>query len=81
MPMFEYVCEACETDFECLVLGADPPSCPACGSSDLEKQVSLSAVSTANSQQRALSGAEERTKKLRFDRSYEDHKVAHKHHD
>jgi putative FmdB family regulatory protein len=40
MPLFEYTCRACGHQFEALVFGARPPSCPKCQSRDLEKRVS-----------------------------------------
>ena len=30
MPIYEYHCEQCSKDFECLVMGSDSPSCPDC---------------------------------------------------
>jgi len=41
MPIYEYHCEGCSTDFEYLVLGQDGPgSCPTCNSKKLEKIMS-----------------------------------------
>jgi putative FmdB family regulatory protein len=40
MPLFEYQCRKCRHQFEALVIGARKPSCPKCGSEDLEKRVS-----------------------------------------
>jgi putative FmdB family regulatory protein len=40
MPLFEYECRECGTRFEAFVAGSRKPSCPACGSEDLEKQLS-----------------------------------------
>jgi putative FmdB family regulatory protein len=45
MPIFEYVCQACENRFEALVNGGSAkPKCPACASSKLEQQYSAFAV-------------------------------------
>jgi len=44
MPIYEYVCDECGHPFEALVFGAERPKCPECGSSKLEKQLSLFAV-------------------------------------
>jgi len=41
MPIFEYKCNTCGNRFELLVRGCDTPSCPQCGSKDLEKLFSL----------------------------------------
>ena len=32
MPLFSYHCTGCDTEFEALVIGADQPACPDCGS-------------------------------------------------
>jgi putative FmdB family regulatory protein len=53
MPMFEYQCKACERRFESLVFGSARPTCPSCGSDELEKLLSTfgvgrSAAATAN---------------------------------
>ncbi|HEU4402153.1 MAG TPA: zinc ribbon domain-containing protein [Candidatus Polarisedimenticolia bacterium] len=46
MPIFEYVCRDCSRRFEQIVMGSTRPACPACESEDLEKQLSVFAVST-----------------------------------
>lgn len=40
MPLFTYLCRTCEQKSEILVRGSEAPACPACGSSELEKQAS-----------------------------------------
>jgi putative FmdB family regulatory protein len=32
MPIYEYRCEECGKDFECLVFGKEEPGCPSCDS-------------------------------------------------
>lgn len=44
MPLFDYRCNACDKTFEMLVRGGTGPSCPACGSAQIEKQISLPAA-------------------------------------
>ena len=44
MPIYEYRCTACAHPFEALVYGDEKPSCPACGSPDLDKQFSVFGV-------------------------------------
>lgn len=39
MPLYAYVCDACEADFELLVRASDTPACPQCGSEKLTQQV------------------------------------------
>lgn len=45
MPLFEYACRTCGHHFEYLTRAGRTPSCPACTSSELEKQLSVFAVS------------------------------------
>jgi putative FmdB family regulatory protein len=40
MPLFDFRCRACGAEFEALVRPSAAPSCPACGSGDLERLVS-----------------------------------------
>lgn len=44
MPIYEYTCETCQSDFELLVRGDEKPSCPECGNSKIEKQWSVPAA-------------------------------------
>jgi len=44
MPIYEYVCQSCQQPFEALIMGSEKAECPACGSSKLEKQLSVFAV-------------------------------------
>ena len=44
MPIFEYVCQNCDNAFEVLIQGQKQPTCPSCGSQNLEKQFSAFAV-------------------------------------
>lgn len=43
MPLYDYRCKQCAKNFELLVRSSTVPTCPHCGSQDLEKQVSLTA--------------------------------------
>lgn len=43
MPIYEYRCPSCSNEFEKIQkVNADAPPCPACGSTDAERKVSLS---------------------------------------
>jgi putative FmdB family regulatory protein len=44
MPLFDFRCSSCECQFESLVRGGDVPECPQCGSTAVEKLVSLPAA-------------------------------------
>ena len=46
MPLFEYVCRDCQQEFETLLTAHRPPACPSCHGQELEKQLSVFAVST-----------------------------------
>lgn len=43
MPIYDYRCSGCNITFELLVRSSAVPACPACGSQQLEKLVSLPA--------------------------------------
>jgi len=49
MPLFEYTCEKCSSDFELLIRGSEQPVCPECGSRKLEKRFSVPAAHTKGS--------------------------------
>jgi putative FmdB family regulatory protein len=40
MPIYEYHCDQCGQDFECLILGSDKPVCNACNSKKVRKRMS-----------------------------------------
>ncbi|MEZ6100351.1 MAG: zinc ribbon domain-containing protein [Pirellulaceae bacterium] len=44
MPIYEYHCSSCRSDFELLVRGEEKPRCPQCESEQLEKQFSVPAA-------------------------------------
>jgi putative FmdB family regulatory protein len=39
MPLYNYICQKCNAEFELLVRASDVPACPACGSEELQKQI------------------------------------------
>lgn len=41
MPIYEYVCQHCNTRFEKLVRGSMTVECPSCNGKDLQKQLSV----------------------------------------
>jgi putative FmdB family regulatory protein len=49
MPIFEYVCQKCQHEFESLVFGRDKAECPKCHSQKLTPQLSVFAVSAKGS--------------------------------
>lgn len=40
MPIYEYHCDQCKEDFECLIIGSDEPECPACKGKNVAKMMS-----------------------------------------
>ncbi len=42
MPIFEYVCQECQHEFEALVFGRDKAKCPKCESDELSPQLEAS---------------------------------------
>jgi putative FmdB family regulatory protein len=47
MPLYEYTCRKCSSDFELLIRGDETPVCPECGSRKLEKLLSVAAAHIA----------------------------------
>ena len=44
MPLYEYACRECDSQFELLVRGQEQPQCPQCESTRLEKLLSAPAA-------------------------------------
>ncbi len=44
MPIYEYHCDHCRAEVEILVRSSETPKCPECGSSDLDKLLSVAAA-------------------------------------
>ena len=49
MPIFEYICQECNHEFEALVYGNQKADCPKCHSKKLAPQISTFAVATKGS--------------------------------
>jgi putative FmdB family regulatory protein len=49
MPLYEYTCRNCSSEFELLVRGSEVPRCPECDSPKLDKLLSVPAAHTAGS--------------------------------
>ncbi|MEO7192081.1 MAG: zinc ribbon domain-containing protein [Vicinamibacterales bacterium] len=81
MPLFEYRCPACDTQFELLIRGGAVPTCPSCGGTSLERLLSLFAVTSEGTQlrNRQTFGQQQRetAQRAQRDRSHE----RHDHHD
>jgi putative FmdB family regulatory protein len=46
MPLFEYACKSCATEFEVLVRARETPECPSCHGKELERRLSVFAAHT-----------------------------------
>ncbi len=81
MPLFEYRCPACDSQFELLIRGSAVPTCPSCGSTSLEKMLSLFAVSSEGTvlRSREKLGAQQRVQSASNQKEREHYK--HDHHD
>ncbi len=75
MPIHEYLCKACGSQFEHLLLPAakTEPLCPACGSRDLEKLMSGFAV---NTRERTKANVTAARKQIAQSKDHKDKQVA-----
>ena len=55
MPIFEYICQHCQHQFEAIVLGKTAATCPKCESKKLTPQLSTFAVSAKSGAAPAMS--------------------------
>jgi putative FmdB family regulatory protein len=81
MPLYEYRCLACESQFELLIRGGATPACPSCGAITLERLLSMFAVSSegASERNRASLGAAQRQKSQANQQELSHYR--HDHHD
>jgi len=82
MPIYEYECRGCRHRFEFLVLpSSSDPECPACQKKDLNRLISLCAISSESTREAHLSAARKKAKAVKHDKDYEEHKAFHAEHD
>ena len=81
MPIYEYRCEACEHEFETLVLGKADPECPSCQSRDLERLLSLPRVHSSTTKAMSMKAAKKRDKAQATERVIEQRKYEEAHND
>lgn len=74
MPIYEYVCKKCRSEFELLILPGKAASreCPSCHSQDIEQTISAFSVSTQEKSQTAWNSA----RKKYLNTTFRDKKVA-----
>ena len=75
MPIYEYECRACRTQFEHFVRPLNPPdpalpACPSCQSTDLERLLSMFAVNSEGTQQQHLQQARKAGTKVARDQKH-----------
>ena len=77
MPIFEYSCQKCRHEFEALVRpGKQPPACPSCGGTGLERRLSIPSVKSDTTRAKAMKAAKSRdhkqaTERVNEQRNYE----------
>jgi len=79
MPLFEYRCLSCDSQFELLIRGSAVPVCPSCGATNLDRMLSMFAVSSEDSQMRHREtlGAQQRRKAQANRQEREHYKTDH----
>ncbi|RPI51168.1 MAG: zinc ribbon domain-containing protein [Acidobacteria bacterium] len=70
MPIYEYECRGCGHRFEFLLLPSTVPVCPSCNGNDLERAISLFAVSSDGTRQQALSDGRKRAARVQRDKAH-----------
>ncbi len=70
MPIYEYECRGCGHQFEFLLLPTNPTAatCPQCSGLDLERVISMFAVSSDGTRQMALNDGRKRAASVRRDK-------------
>jgi len=64
MPIYDYKCRRCGRQFEELVRLGETPNCPSCNGNDLERLVSIPAISTESTRKRSLGKARQAAGKV-----------------
>ena len=75
MPIYEYRCLACGHQFEALVRVHDTPACESCHSTDLERLLSMFAVSSDATRSSSLRVAREKNKKVLRDKTADQYPI------
>lgn len=72
MPIYEYECRGCGHQFEFLLLPSNPtePTCPSCSSLDLERVISMFAVSSDGTRKLALDAGRKRAATVKRDKDH-----------
>ena len=70
MPIYQYECKKCSHQFEKLVRLNETPDCPACHSSDLQKQFTAAAISTQKSRSSSFNKARAVAKEVKKEKDH-----------
>ena len=81
MPIYEYECRGCGHQFEFLLLPTNPatPTCPECHSLELERVISMFAVSSDGTRSQALKDGRKRAASVRRDKAHAEAEYERKH--
>ena len=80
MPIYEYRCVACDSEFEALILNAKTPACPECKSHKVDRLISQFSVSSMETRRLNLRAERQKNSKIKKDKSVADHDLLHHHH-
>lgn len=80
MPIYEYRCTACAHAFEALVRTGDTPTCPACGTANLERLISMFAVDSDGTRQAHRERSMSKGLSRQRDRDIADKELYDRHH-
>jgi putative FmdB family regulatory protein len=80
MPIFDFKCRSCATQFEALVR-KQPPKCPKCASDDLERLLSLPALHTEGTHQRVMANAKKAEKRTAAEKEHAQRQYEQSHED
>jgi len=81
MPIYEYLCKSCETNFELFVRGEMTVTCPSCEATELEKLISSLSVHSTSRKAMSTKAAKKRDVAQGKDRMNEQRKYELAHND
>ncbi len=70
MPIYDFICQDCNNEFEALVRGSVLAKCSACGSEKLERQLSMPNMKTESTKAMSMAAAKRRDKSQGAERVY-----------
>jgi putative FmdB family regulatory protein len=81
MPIFDFRCPSCSTQFEALVRGNAAPACPSCGDASPERLLSIPALKSDARTERIRAETKRRDTAVAKDRAHEQRKYEQSHDD